>query len=252
MAESLQGKIALVTGGSRGIGRAIALELGRAGVDVVVNYRSHAEEAQAVVAELEGMGRRGLAVQANVGNPADIERLFQAVTAFGGLDILICNAVAGFGGTVMDQTVKTWELAMNVNARSILLCAQAAFPLMRARGGGRIVAISSLGSHRYAPEYSSVGPSKAAIESLVVYLAVEFGPYGIIVNGIAPGLVDTDALRYYPFFVKALEQTEGVIPAGRAVTPEDVAHLAVFLCSEEAEMICGQIINIDGGLFLLL
>lgn len=252
MTTSLEGKIALITGGSRGIGRAIALELAREGADVVVNYRSRAQEANAVVNEIVGMGRRAIAVQANMAEPAAIERLFhETVMAFGGLDILTCNAATGYIGDIMQQTAKTWDLTMNVNVRAVFLCAQAAFPIMSERGGGRIVVLTSPGSNRAVPQYAAVGVSKAAVNALVIYLAVEFAPYGITVNAVSPGYCDTDALRYYPFLVDTMGTVEEITPTRRLVTPEDVAHVVAFLSSEKAAMLCGEVITVDGGLFRL-
>ena len=252
MMTSLEGKIALITGGSRGIGRAIALELARQGADVVVNYRNRAQDAEAVVNEIAGIGRRAIAVQANMADPADIERLFQMVVeTFGGLDILVCNAATGYIGDIMQQTVKTWDLTMNVNVRAVFLCAQAAFPLMSRRRGGRIVVLTSPGSGRAVPQYAAVGVSKAAVNALVIYLAVEFAPYGITVNAVSPGYCDTDALRYYPFLVDTMELVEDITPARRLVTPEDIAHVVAFLSSDKAAMICGEVITVDGGLFRL-
>jgi enoyl-[acyl-carrier protein] reductase III len=252
MMTSLEGKIALITGSSRGIGRAIALELARQGADVVVNYRNRAQDAEAVVNEVAGIGRRAIAVQANMADPADIERLFQMVVeAFGGLDILVCNAATGYIGDIMQQTVKTWDLTMNVNVRAVFLCAQAAFPIMSKRGGGRIVVLTSPGSRRAIPQYAAVGVSKAAVNALVIYLAVEFAPYGITVNAVSPGPCDTEALRYYSSLMDTIEATEAITPAGRLVTPEDVAHVVAFLSSDKATMICGEVITVDGGLFRL-
>lgn len=252
MTLALQDKIAVVTGGSRGIGRAIALDLAREGADVIVNYRARAEQACAVADEITALGRRALAVQANMAEPADIERLFKTTQeAFGGLDILVCNAATGYIGSIMEQTPKAWDITMNVNVRSVLLCAQAAFPMMRDRGGGRIVVLTSAGSHRAVPQYAAIGVSKAAVNALTIYLAVEFAPHGIMVNGVSPGPCDTDALRYYPFLVDTLKTAEEVTPAGRKVTPEDVARIVTFLSGDKSEMLTGEIISVDGGLFRL-
>lgn len=249
---ALEGKIALVTGASRGIGRAIALELAREGADVIVNYRARADAAGAVVDEIAALGRRAAAVQANMADPADIERLFRtAVETFGGVDILVCNAATGYIGSIMEQTIKAWDTTMNVNVRSVLLCAQAAFPIMRERGGGSIVILTSPGGERAVPQYTAIGVSKAAVNTLTMYLAVEFAPHGIRVNAISPGLCDTDALRYYPFLVETLKTAEEITPAGRKVTPEDVAQVVTFLCGDKAAMLCGEIITVDGGLFRL-
>ncbi len=242
-------KTALITGSSRGIGQAVAVQLAREGADVLVNYRQNAEGAAETVARIEALGRRALAVQANMGNPDDIRRMFDAlVQEFGGLDFLICNAAAGLQGTLLEATLKAWELAMNVNARSYLLCAQHAFPLMKARGGGRVIALTARNAtERAFPHYGSVAASKGAINTLTTYLAVEFGPHNIIVNAVSPGMVDTEALAYFRVGGEMLRRGQETTPSGRVTTVEDVAHLVAFLCSDEAHQINGQIIDIDGG-----
>ncbi|MBI5293634.1 MAG: SDR family oxidoreductase [Chloroflexi bacterium] len=245
----LAGKIALVTGSSRGIGQAIALELARQGADVVVNYRQGAAGAAKTVADIESLGRRAVAVPANLGNPDDINRMFDALEQqWGGLDILVCNAATGMPGPLLTAPIKAWDLAMNVNARSVLLCAQRAFPLMKARGGGRIITLTSvLGVEQAAPEYGPIAVSKAAIHALTVYLAAEFGPHNIITNAIGPGIVETRVLDIFKAGPDARTRAHTVTPSGRITTPEDVAYLAAFLCSDEAHQINGQIIEIDGG-----
>src|SRR5919204_2801903 len=170
-------QIALITGSGRGIGRAIALQLASEGADVVVNFFRKREPAEETAEQIRALGRRAHVVKANVGEIAQIERLFDEVKQqFGGLDILVCNAASGYIRPVMQQEVKGWDWTMNINARSVLFCAQQAQPLMKARGGGAIVSISSMGAFRVMPEYVVIGASKAALESLTRYLAVEFGP----------------------------------------------------------------------------
>ena len=243
------GKFALVTGSSRGIGRAIALRLASEGADVVVNYRKRADAAADTVERIRALGRRAAAVEANMAVPEEITTLFETVVReFGGLDFLVCNAAAGMQGTMLETTLKAWELAMNVNARSYLLCAQAAFPLMRTRGGGRILATTArIATERAFPHYGSVAASKAAINTLTAYLAVEFSPYNILVNAVSPGVVDTEALAYFRKGAEILRRAQEITPTGRATTPEDVARVVAFLCSDEARQITGQIIEIDGG-----
>ena len=243
------GKVALVTGSSRGIGRAIALRLARDGADVVVNYRQRGEDARLVAEEIQRLGTHAVAIEANMADPAAISALFARIESeFGGLDILVCNAAAGHQGTMGEATVKAWELAMNVNARSYLLCAQAAFPMMERRGGGRIlVTTARIATERAFPHYGTVAASKAAVNTLTTYLAVEFGRAGITVNAISPGLVDTDALAYFRKGPELLDRARSLTPSGRVTTVEDIASMAAYLCSEEAGQVNGQIIEVDGG-----
>lgn len=244
-------KIALITGSGRGIGKAIALHFARQGADVVVNFFRNRAPAQATVDEIQALGRRAWLVKADIGEIAGIERLFDEVEGqAGGLDFLICNAASGYNRPVMAQKPKGWDWTMNINARSLLFSAQRAVPLMEKRGGGAIVSITSQGSTRVLPDYVVVGASKAALEAVTRYLAVELSPRNIVVNAISPGMALTDALKHFD----ALRQDDQIVeratkltPAGRLVTPEDIAGVAAFLCSPEASMIRGQVIVIDGG-----
>ena len=252
LAESgpqFSGKVALVTGGSRGIGRAVALELGRLGADVLVNFRKNESAALETVAAIRTLGGRAAAVRADMAKPEEIRRLFaELLEAFSGLDFLICCAAAGIQGTLQAMPLKAWDLAMNVNARAYLLCAQAASPLMQARGGGRIIALTTrAGTEQAGPLYGSIAASKAAINTLTAYMAVEFSPYNIIVNAVAPGLVATDSLMYFEAGAELLRRAEALTPTRRVTRVEDVAHLIAFLCSDGASQINGQVIEIDGG-----
>jgi enoyl-[acyl-carrier protein] reductase III len=248
-----EGKVALVTGSGRGIGKAIALHFAKGGADLVINFfrnRAPAEETAQVIREI---GRDALVVKANVGEIEGINKLFDSVeSAYGRLDILVCNAASGYNRPVMEQKPKGWNWTMNINARSVLFSSQRAAPLMQKSGGGHIVSISSPGSFRVMPDYVVVGASKAAMEALTRYLAVELGPLGIVVNAVSPGVVETDALKHFDLLKddqiipKVIEQT----PAGRIATPQDVANLVAFLCTKEAEMIRGQVIVLDGGFTL--
>lgn len=243
-------KVAVITGSGRGIGRAIALRLAQSGADVIVNFFRNRAPAEETAEQIRGLGRRAELVKADMGTLAGIEALFtETVKAFGGLDILVCNAASGYNRPVMEQKVKGWDWTLNINARAALFCAQSAAPLMEARGGGHIVNISSPGSFRVLPEYVVVGASKAALEALTRYLAVELAPKQIVVNAVSPGIVATDALKHFATMREGdiLGKASAGAPAGRLVTPEDVAGLVAFLCSPAAEMIRGQTILIDGG-----
>jgi enoyl-[acyl-carrier protein] reductase III len=243
---SLEGRLALVTGGGRGIGRAIALKLASQGADIIVNFFRHRESAEKTAKDIEALGVKAEAIRANVGEPAKIDEMFDMIgNKFGRLDILINNAASGVGRPVMDVDVKAWEWTMDINARACLLCAQRAAKLMEGRGG-KIVSISSLGSPFVLPNYSIVGVSKAAVEALTRYLAIELAPQGICVNAVAASAVETEALKFY-FKEGLVKDNRQVTPAGRMVIPEDVANVVAFLCGEEAFMIRGQTVVVDGG-----
>jgi enoyl-[acyl-carrier protein] reductase III len=247
-------KTALITGSGRGIGRAIALYFARHGADVVVNFFRNRAPAEETAREIEKLGRRALVVKADVGEIEGIGKLFdEAEKEFGGLDIFVHNAASGYNRPALEQKPKGWDWTMNINARSLLFAAQLAVPLMEKRGGGSIVSITSSGSSRVLPDYVAVGASKAALESLTRYLAAELAPKNIVVNAVSPGLVLTDAITHFD----AIHTEAGIIqkaiadtPAGRLVTPEDVADVVGFLCSPAASMIRGQVVVVDGGYLL--
>ncbi len=246
-----QNKITLVTGSGRGIGRAIALHFAQQGADVVINFFRNRAPAEETAAQVEALGRRALVVKANLGDLDDLNRLFdETETVFGGLDIFVHNAASGFNRPAMEQRPKGWSWSMNINARPLLFGAQRAVPLMAARGGGHIVAITSAGSQRVLPDYVSVGASKAALEAVTRYLAIELAEQNIVVNAISPGMVLTKALEHFDAIKEdenLIERAKSLTPAGRLVTPEDVAEVVAFLCSPAADMIRGQVIVVDGG-----
>jgi enoyl-[acyl-carrier protein] reductase III len=251
--QPLQGRVALITGSSRGIGRAIALELATRGADIVVNYLRKQSAAEEVVAEIRARGRQALAVKANVGDAAEIEAMFDRVQSeFGRCDILVGNAASGVIRSITQVEDKHWDWTLDINARSILRCARRAVPLMEDHGWGRIIGVTSFGSTRVFSEYGVIGISKAAIETLIRYLAVELAPKGITANAVSPGIVDTDALKFFPIDVEdTLQAAATRTPAHRVTTPEDVAKVVAFLCSDDAAMIIGQTIVVDGGWSLL-
>lgn len=243
----LEGQVAVVTGGSRGIGRAIAVRLAAAGADVVVNYFLNREAAEKTAAEVRAHGVRAHLIQADMKDPAQIRNLFTEVKAhFGGLDILVSNAASGVFRPVNDLTAKHWDWMMNTHPRALLLCAQAAVPLMRGRKG-RIVSVSSIGSQRAIPQYAGMGASKGAVEALTRYLAVEYAPLGVAVNAVSGGAVSTDSWQQLPEVESIIEAIRQKTPAGRIIRPEDIAEAVLFLCSPQAEMIRGQVLVVDGG-----
>jgi enoyl-[acyl-carrier protein] reductase III len=250
------GKVALVTGSGRGIGKTVALRLAREGADVIVNFFRNRDPAEQTAAEIGELGRRAIVVRANVGDLDDLERLYSTIDAeFGRLDILVHNAASGYNRPAMQQKPRAWDWTMNINARSLLFGAQHAARLMERNGGGSIVAITSLGSQRVMTDYVVVGASKAALEALVRYLAVELAPQNIVVNAVSPGLVMTEALKHFAQFEESgaeiFEEANSRTPVGRLCTPEDVAELVAFLCTDNVSMICGQTIVIDGGYSLI-
>ncbi|MDD5092849.1 MAG: enoyl-[acyl-carrier-protein] reductase FabL [Dehalococcoidia bacterium] len=243
--DSLKGKVALITGGSRGIGRAITLRLAAEGADVVINYFRKRDTAEATAEEARKKGVRAHLIKADVGDEEKVSRMFAEITEkFGRLDILISNAASGVARSALDLDTRGWDWAMNINARAFLLCAQKSVPLMK--DGGKMISITSLGSRFVLPSYTAIGASKAALETVTRYLAVELAPKGISVNAVAASAVETEAIRI-------LSGGEGLppvwcrTPVGRMVEPEDIANAVAFLCSDQAFMIRGQVITVDGG-----
>lgn len=251
MSPAFDNQIVLVTGSGRGIGRAIALHFAERGANIVVNFFRNRQPAEETAKAIRDLGRRVLLVKADVGDLADLNRLFEEVRAeFDGLDILVHNAASGYNRPAMAQKPKAWDWTMNINARALLFAAQQAAPLMEKRGGGYIVSLTSAGSRRVLPDYVLVGASKAALESLTRYLGVELIRKNIHVNAVSPGIVATDALLHFAASgdqQSILQRFADDVPAGRLVTPEDVAGVVAFLCTPAAHMIVGQTIQVDGG-----
>jgi len=246
MTESLAGKIAFVTGGARGIGRATTLKLARAGCDVAIVYHNSHIEAEKVCSDIRELGRRALAIQADVSDPESVAEAFATFRQqFDRVDIVVSNAALGVLRPAMELTLKHWRRCMETNALALNLLAQQAVPLMT--NGGRIIGLSSLGAQRAIPHYAFIGASKAALESVARALAQELGPRGIRVNIVSAGVVDTDALKYFPNREELLAEYARRTPAGPTLTPEDVAGAVYLLCLPEAAMITGHTLVVDGG-----
>lgn len=242
-------RTAFVTGASRGIGRAVALRLASEGSSVAVGFFRNRTKAQAVCDEIEGLGVKALPVKVHVGDLDAVDRAFDEVgEALGSVDAFVSNAASGVLRGLDDIDARGWQWTMDVNARAFLFGAKRAAALMP--DGGAIVALTSAGSTRVLPGYGAVGASKAALEALVRYLAVELGS-GIRVNAVSPGVVDTDALTHFPNRDDLLSQAAVRTPAGRLATPDDVAACVSFLCSPSAEMVRGHVLVVDGGAGLL-
>ncbi len=248
----LTGSVALVTGGSRGIGRAITLELARLGAEVAVNFFRNPEQARDTVDVVRAQYHvRAESFKAHLGETAQVEGLVEnVIQTFGGLDILINNAASGIQRSAQELEPRHWDWTMEINARAPWMAAKTAVPHMIARGGGSIVNISSIGSGRVMPHYASVGVSKAALEALTRYLAVELAPQGIRVNAVSGGLVKTGALDHFQNREGMIQRAMHDTPAGRMVMPEDIARVVAFLCLPESQMIIGQTIIVDGGMTL--
>jgi enoyl-[acyl-carrier protein] reductase III len=233
-----------VSGGSRGIGRAIALRFARDGASrVAIGYLRNDAAAEVTAEELRAEGADVTLVRGNVTS----ERVVSEVAALGALDVLVHNAATGVVRAALDTEDKHWDWTLNANARALLSLARACAPQMRP--GSSIVAISSLGAQRVLDGYVLIGTSKAALEALVRYLAVELAPRGIRINAVSAGVVETGALEHFPNREEMLE-AGAANPAGRLVAPEDVAGAVAFLCSSDAEMVRGHTLVVDGGFSL--
>ena len=246
------GKIALITGSSRGIGKALALTLAREGATVVVHYRRNAAAAESTVAELKAAGGDGWSIAADVEDLEALEGVFEAVAArHGRLDIFVSNAAATAFKPVLELRPHHLERTFNMNVRAFVVGAQRAAALMSA--GGRILVISSYGSVRAFPTYANLGASKAALEAWVRFFAEELGSRDINVNALNAGVVDTDSADFFygQQGMPPVASVVGRIPKGRAATPEEIARAAAFLLSEDASYITGTTLMADGGLTLV-
>lgn len=242
---TFKGASVLVTGGSRGIGKTIALRFAALGATrVAIGYMRGDTAAQETAEELRALGAEPIFVRGNVAS----QRIAEEVAALGALDVLIHSAATGVIRPALETEDKHWDWTLSANARALLSLTRAAAPSMKP--GSSIIGLSSLGSVRVLENYALVGASKAALEAIVRYLAVELAPRGIRVNAVSAGVVETGALEYFPNREAMLEMGKSN-PVGRIVTPDDIAACVTFLCSPEAEMIRGQTLVVDGGWSLL-
>jgi 3-oxoacyl-[acyl-carrier protein] reductase len=245
----LEGKAAIVTGGSLGIGRAVALELGREGADVALNYRRHESGAKEVVAEIEKMGRRALAVKADVSSYGDAQKMVQQVVeTFGRFDILVCNAGITWDGVIWKMTEEQWDAVITVNLKGYFNYNKAAAIHFMNAKYGKIINMSSINGMRGKFAQSNYAAAKGGEIALSKSLAKELGKFNVNVNVVAPGLVMTDMMATLPaeFMNTALAETV----VGRFARPEDVAHLVAFLASDRSRHITGEVVKIDGGQYI--
>jgi len=250
---SLEGKVVLITGGTRGIGRAIALRLAaEKPKHIVLGYCLNHDAARRTVADIKMLGIEASSVIVEVGDEQLVREMFQTVrNRCGRLDVFVSNAARTAFRSSTDLTVRSLQRIMEINAQAFLLGSQLAAEIMRENIGGRIIGISSLGSRFYIPQYAGLGAAKAAIEALARYLAVELAPFGINVNVICAGLVDTEIIHMAPNSEALINHVVSRTPAGRLAKPEDVAGVVALLCSQESDWIRGQTIIADGGYSLM-
>jgi enoyl-[acyl-carrier protein] reductase III len=246
----LSGRVALVTGSSRGIGRACAIRLAQAGADVVVNYVTAQAAAMEVAEQVVATGRRAIVVKADVSEESDVRSMVEHVgETLGRLDIVVSSAVTGGFRPLLAATTRNFEAAMRTNVLALVYLVQNAMPLLeRGPHRGKVVAISSHGSHMALPMYGLIGGSKAALESIVRHFTLEIGDRGVNINVVKAGLVDTDSTRRIPDADRLFEaQVDHTMVGPRKLTAEDVADAVVFLSSPLADMIQGETLTVDGG-----
>jgi 3-oxoacyl-[acyl-carrier protein] reductase len=245
----LEGKNAIVTGGSMGIGTAIALTLAEEGCNVAINYRRHDTEAKEVVSQIEKMGRKGLAVKADVSSFDDAHNMVQKVVdEWGSLDIMVCNAGINWDGVIWKMTEEQWDTVITVNLKGYFNYNKAAAMVFKEQKSGKIVNISSINGMRGKFAQTNYAASKGGEIALSKSLAREMGKFNVNVNVIAPGMVMTDMARSIPqeFLVKAMDETV----VGRFASPEDCANVVAFFCSDKSRHITGEVIKIDGGQYI--
>jgi enoyl-[acyl-carrier protein] reductase III len=248
----LSGRKALVTGGSRGIGEETALTLARAGADVAITYLNSRRNAEDVGEAIIKLGRKTLALRADLSDSEDVKNLVDVVgEQLGRIDILVSNAAGGGFRPLMEVSEDNFDYALHINVRAFMLLLQHASPLLersKEEPRSKVVTISSWGAERALPMYGVIGASKAALESMTRHAALELGPRGVNVNCVRAGVVDTGALRSLPGVEAVLEErARRSLVGARNVTPKDVASCVLFLASDLAELVQGQTVVVDGG-----
>jgi 3-oxoacyl-[acyl-carrier protein] reductase len=245
----LNNKSAIVTGGSVGIGAAIALDLAQNGVNVAINYRKHIDEANKIVEQIKKMGRKGIAIQADVISFADAEKMVQtALKEFGRLDILVNNAGINQDAVVWKMTEEQWDSVIEINLKGCFNYIRSVTPIFKNQNYGKIVNITSINGLRGKFGQSNYSASKAGIIGLTKSVARELGKFNINVNAVAPGLIETDMVVHSPEEVKQKALSEIVL--GRIGKPEEVAWVVTFLCSDKARHLTGEVIKVDGGQYI--
>lgn len=245
----LENKNAIVTGGSVGIGAAIAIALGKDGANVALNFRKHDTEAKAVAEEVQKMGRKGLVVQADVSSFEDAQKMVKRVVEeFGGLDILVCNAGINRDGVIWKMTEEQWDRVIEVNLKGYFNYARAVAPILKEQGHGKIVNITSINGLRGKFGQTNYSASKGGIIALTKSLAKELGRSSVNVNAVAPGMIATEMMLQVPEKFLAMAKEETVF--GRLGDPDDVANVVTFLCSEKSKHITGEVIKVDGGQYI--
>jgi 3-oxoacyl-[acyl-carrier protein] reductase len=245
----LEGKVAIVTGGTRGIGRAIVLDLAANGADVALNYRQSADLAVELAETIRGMGRRALVVQADVSSFADAQAMVQKVLdEFGRLDILVNNAGMNWDGVVWKMTEEQWDRVIEVDLKGTFNYTRAVTPIFRQQGSGKIVNITSINGLRGKFGQTNYSAAKAGVIGFTKACARELGRYNVNVNAVAPGLIETEMVKEAPEKVREMALAEIVL--GRLGLPEEVAYVVTFLCTERARHITGQVIQVDGGQYI--
>ena len=246
MTALFENKVALITGGARGIGRATALKLAESGADVAIVYFNSSDEADLLVNEIKNMGRKAIALQANVADHRSVKDMMQQFREhFSRLDFLISNAASGVLKPAMNMSTKHWRGCLETNALALNHLVVESKDLLQR--GGRVIALSSLGAERAIPNYAFIGASKAALEALVRSLSLELAEMGVTANTVSAGVVDTDALKHFPNREQLLKGYEAQSLAGRPLLPADVANAVYLLCRPEADMINAHTLFVDAG-----